>query len=458
MAELLRHVPPSPVIGLVGLGDMGCLYADRFSARGYKVIGCDLPHNVEKLREKYAGNANVAVYADAVQVVREADISVYSVEALNIGRVVERVGPATKMHAIAIGQCSVKQVEADAFDKYLPADVSVLPCHSLHGPSVDPCGQTMVLVPHRSTDAVKAEVEELFKSVFKYKIVTMTSEEHDTITANTQVLTHLGFMAMGTAWKSMGCFPWENSSYTGGIDNVKVLACLRIYSAKPHIYSGLALLNPRAKQQVEQYNRSVADLFRLMITEDHDALSKRLLDAREAVFEDRAWNVKETAPDPISGSGQQHLIPDSIMADFCIRRPEKATSAEALGVDMSKKNSHLSILAMVDGWHKLGIKPFQHLAVCETPIFRLRLGIAEYLFSNEQMLRDSIHTACFDKSIRADDFEFTAAVREWCTIILHNDSAGYAAQFEQGRSFFADRLADGVAMSTKLIRRLSECS
>ena len=54
---------------------------------------------------------------------------------------------------------------------------------------------------------------------------------------------------------------------------------------------------------------------------------------------------------------------------------------------------------------------------CYALPFRLRLGIAEYLFKNEELLEESIVTALYDKTIRGDDLEFHSAVREWSSII-----------------------------------------
>jgi len=51
---------------------------------------------------------------------------------------------ATKVHAIVAGQTSVKAPEKAAFEKYLPKDVHIVSCHSLHGPSVSPQGQPLV--------------------------------------------------------------------------------------------------------------------------------------------------------------------------------------------------------------------------------------------------------------------------------------------------------------------------
>jgi len=44
------------------------------------------------------------------------------------------------------GQTSCKAPEIAAFEKYLPDDVEIVTCHSLHGPNVDTRGQP--LVPH----------------------------------------------------------------------------------------------------------------------------------------------------------------------------------------------------------------------------------------------------------------------------------------------------------------------
>lgn len=108
---------------------------------------------------------------------------------------------------------------------------------------------------------------------------------------------------------------------------------------------------------------------------------------------------------------------------------------------------------MVDAWCSLKVNPYENL-ICETPPFKLRLGIAEYLFKNEDMLEEAISTALFDKSIRGDDLEFHSAVREWASIIGHGDLEGYKNQFEETKSFFAHRLDESLALSSEMISRL----
>jgi prephenate dehydrogenase len=48
------------------------------------------------------------------------------------------------MYAVVAGQTSVKAPEKAAFEKYLPEDVHIVSCHSLHGPTVNPVGQPLV--------------------------------------------------------------------------------------------------------------------------------------------------------------------------------------------------------------------------------------------------------------------------------------------------------------------------
>ena len=56
------------------------------------------------------------------------------------------------MNAIVGGQTSCKAPEIEAFETYLPSDVEIITCHSLHGPRVATEGQPLVLIKHRASD------------------------------------------------------------------------------------------------------------------------------------------------------------------------------------------------------------------------------------------------------------------------------------------------------------------
>lgn len=414
-------------IGIIGLGDMGCIYAKSFAKAGYSVYGCDLPLRRDSL-ETELSPFGIKVLDDGKAVSRISDVIIYSVEAERIAEVVSLYGPYTKYGAIVAGQTSVKHPEIEAFETYLPKDAHIITCHSLHGPGFDPKGQKMIVIPHRTSREAYQRMADLLSTLGSILVEMADFHDHDKIVADTQAVTHMGFESMGTAWKEAGFFPWENASYIGGIDNVKILITLRIFSYKAHIYGGLAILNPYARHQIKRYAFSESELFKLMIKEEEATFRKRLYQARDFIF------------------GQDHkplMLDEKIMQEFSL----------SAGSESRKPNSHLSLLSMVDAWHHLGINPYDNL-ICQTPPFKLRLGIAEYLFKNEDLLEESINAALYDKTIRGDDLEFHSAVREWSSIIGYGDMDGYKQHFEDVKTFFAERLDQGRAQSAEMIRKL----
>jgi len=395
-------------------------------------VNCsDVPEKKQELEKSLAGSG-IYILDDGVAVSRRSDLIFYLVPVESIYDAVAQYGPTTRKDAIVSAGTSVMTPSVEAFEKYLPEDVNIINWHWLFGPSIKPQGQSTALVNHRSSVNAYRRARDTFESVGTRIIELQSYQEHDKITADTQAVTHVGFEAMGTAWKNMISFPWENTTYVGGIDNVKILMCLRIYGGKSHVYAGLAIHNPLAREQVRQYAKSESDLFGLMIQEDEQQFRERIQKAREAVFNSRNSLV---------------LLDDRVMGEFSLGvQPEQRTP-----------NSHLSLLSMADAWHQAGVNPYNNL-ICQTPPFRLRLGIVEYLFRNSELLEESIRTALFDKRIRRDDLEFHTAVREWSTIIGNGDVSGYHRQFESTKAFFADRLPEGMRKSGELIKRLSETS
>src|SRR5687767_5989409 len=105
-----------------------------------------------------------------------------------------------------------------AFEKWLPSDVDIISCHSLHGPTVEPHGQPLVIIKHRASDESLRKVETVLTCLGS-KIVYLSAQEHDRITANTQAATHAAFLSMGKAWHANQQFPWALTRYVGGIEN-----------------------------------------------------------------------------------------------------------------------------------------------------------------------------------------------------------------------------------------------
>lgn len=414
-------------IGIIGLGDMGKLYALSFTKVGYKVSGTDMPQQLQRLTTELSP-FGIEVLADGHEVVRKSDVVIYCVEAEKIEEVVALYARSTKYGAIVAGQTSVKHPEIAAFEKYLPRDVHVVTLHSLHGPNLAPEGQTLVVIRHRATDEVYKRALDIYRSLGSHIIEMADYRTHDQIVADTQAVTHMGFESMGSAWKNAGFYPWDNAVYAGGIDNVKILTTLRIFSYKSHIYAGLAILNPYAKVQIRGYAKVESELFGLMIEENEIQFRQRIDEAKAFVF---------------NRESQPLLLDENVMDTFSMTGKSQ----------VRKPNSHLSILSMVCAWHSMGVNPYDNL-ICQTPPFRLRLGIAEYLFKNEELLEETIQTALYDKSIRKDDLEFHTAVHEWASIIEYGDMKGYKQHFEAAKTFFDNELLVARELSAEMIKQL----
>lgn len=249
------------------------------------------------------------------------------------------------MGAVVGGQTSCKAPEIAAFERHLPGDVSIVSIHSLHGPGLSPVNQPLVFVPHRAKEGELEFVQKLF-STFRSKNVILSAEQHDRITADTQAVTHAAFLSMGAAWAANKQFPWEIPRYLGGIENVKINITLRIYSNKWHVYAGLAILNPSARRQIRQYAESVTELYKLMLGGHKQELKDRIWTAGKAVF----------------GSVGERKAGDLLLEDELLDRFSLGTKpAERV------RNNHLSLLAIVDCWWKLGIVPYDHM-ICSTPV------------------------------------------------------------------------------------------
>lgn len=245
---------------------------------------------------------------------------------------------------------------------------------------------------------------------------------------------------MGTAWHSSGAFPWESGLYVRGIEVAKINITLRIYSSKWHVYAGLAILNPVAKIQIDQYAKSVTEIFKLMIQEKEDELRARMHRARDYVFPDISADKASNAL----------FLEDEVFDQFAIGSLQSNAAQNAA----PPSNSHLSLLAIVDSWHQLQLQPFQHLALAATPIFRLWFGVSEYLFRSPDRLEAAIRAAIRDKSHRTDDAEFMIAARGWSQCVSFGDFEAYRRRFENTAEWFKPRFEESSKRGAMMLKEL----
>lgn len=416
-------------IGIIGLGDMGKLYATKWAEAGFDVYGCDLPEKQKSLQEFFdEAGIKVNVLKDGVQLSRLCDMILYCVETTNIDAVVKQFGPSTKYGAIVGGQTSVKTPEYEAFKKYLPSDATIISNHALFGPHVSTENQTQVLININASSSVYSEVTKVYQAIGA-KIEHLDSvEEHDKLMSDIQAVTHIGFESIGTACMHRKDYPWEHSLHPNGLDNLKYLLTLRVYSYKAHVYAGLALQNPFAKLDVRTYAEQENELFSLMITGNKAKFEQKIKKAVERVFQDKT---------------SDNLFDESLMNHVSLN-----TKKDSL------PNSHLSLLSMLCTWDELNINPYKNL-ICQTPPFKLRVGMVEYLCNNETLLNETIDAAITNLQIRADDLAFHTAVHEWSHIIEAGNEQNYYHLFEKTKTYLQPDLERGRTISGEIISQLN---
>jgi prephenate dehydrogenase (NADP+) len=413
-------------IGIIGLGDMGRMFALRWSAINYEVHGCDLPLNYSRLKSEFQSE-NLNIHQKPEDFISKIDFLLICVETSKIGQVVENVANLKPKNLIISAQTSVKAPEIKAFDLYLDDSIEIVGSHALFGPHVDPAGQTVVMFNHRASQKSFEVIQKLYTDLGS-KIETLDNhEQHDKLMADVQVVTHIGFESLGTAFMHRKSFPWESNSKIAGIDNIKILLTLRIYSYKSHVYAGLAFQNPFAAKDVRTFAATQNDLFTLMIGENKQKFELKVKKARDKIF---------------MQNQDQVLLNDKLLEEFTLNPGENHIA-----------NSHLSLLSMLCTWDKLEANPYKNM-MCQTPPFRLRVGLVEYLCRNEDLFNETIETAIFDKSIRKDDLAYHTAVHEWANILQLGDEQAYSKHFNETKQFLAPRLQEGLELSNRLINKL----
>lgn len=170
-----------------------------------------------------------------------------------------------------------------------------------------------------------------------------------------------------------------------------------------------------------------------MIQGEKEKLYKRIMDAKEKVF----GHLSES---------HHLLLDDDILQQYSLGKNPP---------DGDHQNSHLSLLSIVDSWSQLSIVPYDHM-ICSTPLFRIFLGVSEYLFCTPGLLEECINVAIANTAFRQDDLQFTMASREWSNIISYGDFNLYKQHFETTQRFFEPMFPEATKVGNAMIKTINQ--
>ena len=156
------------------------------------------------------------------------------------------------------------------------------------------------------------------------------------------------------------------------------------------------------------------------------------------------------------------LVSDGMLDEFYViaERVSKGERGAQEAVRAAREepppaNSHLSLLAIVDCWHVLGIDPYRHLELAATPVFRMWIGVTQNLFRSPERVLAACQAGVYDVSFRADDLEFVVAARGWAQAVQFGGFDVYRRRFEMTRAFFEPRLAEANKVGAEMLRVVS---
>lgn len=417
-------------IGVIGTGKMGLLHVKKYAAAGFTVNYTDVPEKLKSLESDLYQTKNARQMKDGAEVSRNSDFIFYLVPTEKISEVARNYGSKTKKGATVCSGTSVMTPAAKAFEEYMPEDVNIVNLHCLFGPSVDTKGQSAAVARIRSTDRAYENAKDTFSFLGANLLELPTYDDHDRIMADVQVGTGMESASMGTAWKDAGFYPWHDASYTSVLDQIKILKMLRFFGAEAHVSGGIAIMNPYASRHVGQYAKSSGELLTLIRDGEKEKYKERVLSSGRKFF-----NGKERS-----------ILPEKIVFEYLNVPHQKR-----------KPNSHLGPIVTVDAGAELGIKPHENL-VFGTPPFRLRIGVAEYLFNHEDLIEESLEAPFKNPKMISDDTYFNESVKKWSNVTVNKYMEGYKNLFNETKDFFKDMIPEGMKKSDQLIGRLAEAT
>lgn len=417
-------------IGIIGAaGGMGRAYASRFAALEHTVFVSD--KRVSDLHKAYEGVQNVVIMPTNQDVARSSDLLIYSITPLgSIDEVVKESIGAARPGSIVGGFTSVKTKEVAALQQYAPSGVQIVSMHPMHGPSLDPKNQTFILVPVRvEGDLATQKLEDLLRPIGPKVVYLASAAEHDKITADTQVLTHFALFTMGDAWRRLKIIPSAHPTYQNPIDDLKALMTQRLLSQNLDVYTGIAVENPEARRQVEEYIETLHGLMQFSI---------RARDSKAALSHLRGF----------AGVPRDYLGRDKIK--------EAEETLEALfgkKLDFEDNlNSQTSLIAKGITWTVLGINPSENLAF-KSPPYEILSLMTHAVFGRgfDTFLRNMVNNS----ETQAHDYVFSTSAAALGECISRADEATYKGHLEQARSHFPQQqLIEARSTTDGLISKL----
>jgi len=252
-------------IGIIGgTGGMGRWFADLLQKEGYPV--------------HVWGRKSTMTINDLTAL---CNIVVIAVPISATAAMIEKVGPLVSEGSLLMDLTSLKKEPVDLM--LAKSRAEVIGCHPLFGPGVDdPTGENVILCPARGRKWLGWLRTVMEKNGLV--VTEETPEEHDKIMAIVQVLNHLNTISLGMTLAQTGVSLEKISKYTTPIFQNKIGIIKKVFTESPALYADIIVNNPDTDNILNLYEKSLADIKKLLKSGDPVRLKDDLVQAGKKLF------------------------------------------------------------------------------------------------------------------------------------------------------------------------------
>lgn len=293
---------------------MGKFFAKLFKDEGFEVT---ITGPNEIIGRETAKKLNVRYEKDNVTAAKNSDITIISVPVEVTEKVIKEVAPNLKENSLLMDFTSIKEKPCAAMEKFAGKGVEIIGTHPIFGPrTISLEGQVFVITPTRTKKWLKWLREFLKKH--KARIFETTPEEHDSVMAVVQGLTHFTYISIGKTLEELDFDIKESRNFSSPIYELMLDMVGRILGQDPGLYAEIQMENPKSLEVHKVFLKTANELSSVISKKDRERFIEIMTGAARHFDDvDRAMGRSDKAISSLLS--EIDYLNNSIGKELCLR-------------------------------------------------------------------------------------------------------------------------------------------
>ncbi len=297
-----------------GYGGMGKFFAKLFRDEGFEVTITG-PNEING--KETAKKLGVRYERDNITAAKNSDITIISVPIEITEGVITEVAPVLKENSLLMDFTSIKEMPCRAMEKFAGKDVEIIGTHPIFGPrTISLDGQVFVITPIRAGRWLPW-LRELLKK-HNSRIFETTPEEHDSVMAIVQGLTHFAYISIGKTLQELDFDIRKSRNFSSPIYELMLDMVGRILGQDPGLYAEIQMENPKILNVHEVFLNTANELSRVISKKDKEKFIEIMTTAARHFDDvDRAMGRSDKAISSLIS--ELEYLKNSIGDELCLR-------------------------------------------------------------------------------------------------------------------------------------------